>query len=74
MLQGDVTIKVRKRRSDAGQSCGGKQKSNDKENDQHPKKKVKHTRVQLLPKSNTTIATDDEDKGEDEPDAVSRRQ
>jgi hypothetical protein len=67
--RGDVTIKVRKRRSDAGQSRGGKRKSSDKENDQRPKKKVKRARVQLLPKSNATIATDDEDEGEDELDA-----
>jgi hypothetical protein len=66
--RGDVTVKVRKRRSDAGQSHGGKRKSSDKENDQRPKKKAKRARAQLLPKSNAIIATDDEGEGEDEPE------
>ena len=72
--RGDVVVKVRKRRSDAGQSRGGKRKPSDKENDQCPKKKAKRAQAQLLPKSNAIIATDDEDEGEgeDEPEMERR--
>jgi hypothetical protein len=54
--QGDVTSK-------------GKQKLSDKENNQHPPKKIARcTWVQLLPKSNAIITTDNEDKGGDRSD------
>ena len=59
---GDIIVKTRKRRSDAGQSRGGKQKLSDKENAQLPQKKAKQAQKQLLPKSNAIIATDDEDE------------
>jgi len=62
---GEIVPKVRKRRSDAGQSRGGKRKASDKENIQ-PSKKAKRARVQLPPKSNALITSEDEEDGEDE--------
>jgi hypothetical protein len=67
MERGDIPIKVRKRCSDAGQSRGGKRKASDKENIR-PAKKAKRARMQLPPKSNAIIMTDDEDEDEDEPE------
>jgi hypothetical protein len=64
--RGDIIVKTRKRRSDAGQTRGGKRKRSDKENAQLPQKKAKRARKQLLPKSNEIIATDDEEEDEDE--------
>jgi hypothetical protein len=62
---GEITTKVRKLRSDAGQSCGGKCKASEKENAQ-ASRKPKHTRTQLPPKSKAIISDDEEDEEDGE--------
>lgn len=59
-VRNKTPAKVRKQRSDAGQSRGGKRKASNKEKAQ-PTKKVKHTRNQLPPKSREVIDSSDEE-------------
>jgi hypothetical protein len=69
MQRGEVVAKVRKRRSDAGTSRGGKRKAGNKENLQRVAK-VKRARTQLAPKSKAVISEsdDDADSGENDED------
>ena len=65
--RGEIVVKTRKRRSDAGQSHSGKRKLpiSDKENT-CPAKKTKHGRTQLPSKSKEIIDSDsneEDDKG-----------
>jgi hypothetical protein len=60
-LSGKITAKVRKLRSDTGQSHGGKHKASEKENAQ-ASRKPKHTRTQLPPKSKAIISDDEKDE------------
>jgi hypothetical protein len=62
---GEITAKVRKLCSDAGQSCGGKCKDSEKENVQ-ASRKPKCTQTQLPPKSRAIISDDEEDKEDGE--------
>jgi hypothetical protein len=67
MQRGEVVAKVRKRRSDAGTSRGGKRKASDKENLQRAAK-AKRARTQLAPKSKPIISESDDDSGENDED------
>jgi hypothetical protein len=65
--RGEMVVKVRKRRSDAGQSRGGKRKASEKENIWP--RKAKQAQVQLPPKSKEFIEdedAEDEDMNEEE--------
>jgi hypothetical protein len=62
---GKITAKVRKLRSDAEQSCGGKRKASEKENAQ-ASRKPKCTRMQLPPKSKAIISDDEENEEDGE--------
>jgi hypothetical protein len=62
---GEITVKVRKLRSDAGQSRGGKCKASEKENAQ-ASRKPKRTQMQLPPKSKAIIFDDEEDEEDGE--------
>jgi hypothetical protein len=63
--RGEVVVKVRKQRSDAGKSRGGKRKASEKEN-ARPTKKARRSRTQLAPKSNAVIDSDSEDSDDNE--------
>jgi hypothetical protein len=62
---GKITTKVRKLRSDTGQTHGGKRKASEKENAQ-ASRGPKHTRMQLPPKSKAIISDDEEDEEDGE--------
>jgi hypothetical protein len=62
---GEITAKVRKLHSDAGQSHGSKCKASEKENAQATRK-PKHTQLQLPPKSKAIISDDKEDEKDGE--------
>jgi hypothetical protein len=60
----EVVAKVRKQRSDIGQSRGGKRKTSGKEN-ARPSKKTKRTHTQLPPKSKAIISDSESDEDEE---------
>jgi hypothetical protein len=62
---GKITAKVRKLRSDTGQSRGGKCKASEKKNTQ-ASRKPKRTQMQLPPKSKAIILDDKGDKEDGE--------
>ena len=62
--RGEAVAKVRKQRSDAGTSRGGKRKASSKENAQ-PARRAKRARTQLPPKSKATISDEEEEEEEE---------
>lgn len=66
--RGEITVKVRKQRSDAGKSRGGKRKLSDKEN-MHRHKTAKRARTQLPPKSKELISDSEDEEGDDDESA-----